>query len=145
MSCSFYSYFNIFIIHDEYSISRGYEMPPSPQRERLQAASRQYFQGIRMHLQSKSIAPIYIHMDLDIWRYITQGKGRESGHKGYRLYSIEDMSRMQLPDQWWYTLNTYGEGYAIRPPLKMKRVLSWTPKHQIVKNGKLTHGPQNAH
>jgi hypothetical protein len=114
-------------------------MPPSPHRERLQAASRQFFQGIRMHLKSKSIAPIYIHMDLDIWRYITQGKGRESDHKGYRLYSIEGMSPMQLPDQWWYTLNTYGEGYAIRPPLKMKQVLSWTPKHQIVKNGKLTH------
>ena len=62
--------------------------------------------------------------------------------KGFRLYSVEDMSRMQLPNQWWYTLNTYGEGYAIRPPLKMKQVLSWISKHQILKNGKLTHGPQ---
>jgi hypothetical protein len=49
---------------------------------------------------------------------------------------------MLLPEQWWYTLNTHGEGHAIRPPLKIKQVLSWTPKHQILKNGKLTEGAQ---
>ena len=49
---------------------------------------------------------------------------------------------MQLPETWWYILNTHGEGHAIKPPLKIKQVLKWTPKNQILENSKLTQGPQ---
>lgn len=129
-------------IIDICSISRGYEMPTSPNPGRLEAASRQFFWGIQKHLLSKSISPIYVNIDLDIWRYITHGKGKESDHKGFWLYSIEDMSRMQLPETWWYILNTHGEVHAIKPPLKIKQVLKWTPKHQILENSKLTPGLQ---
>jgi ATP-dependent Clp protease adapter protein ClpS len=65
-------------------------------------------------------------MDLDIWRYIIHGKGTDSNHKGFLLYVIDDMCRMQLPEHWWYTLNSHGEGKAI-VQFKVKPILSWTP------------------
>ena len=74
-------------------------------------------------------------MELDIWRYITNGRGLDSNHKGYKLFSIEDMSRLPLPEHWWYYLNdAHGEGHTVKPPLKIKAVLSWTAKHKICKN-----------
>ena len=91
-------------------------MPPVPSHERLETASRQFYLGILTMLRSKSTAPTYVPMDLDIWRYIIHGKGTESNHKGFWLYAIEDMCRMQLPQYWWYTLNLHGEGKAIMPP-----------------------------
>ena len=81
-------------------------------------------------------------MDFDIWRYIIEGRGRESQRKGFRLYSIKDMSRMQLPEQWWYALNLHGGGYTISSDLKIRQVLSWTPNFQIFKDGKLVQGHQ---
>jgi hypothetical protein len=93
-------------------------------------------------LRSKSTAPTYVPMDLDIWRYIIHGKGTESNHKWFWLYAIEDMCRMQLPEYWWYTLNLHGEGEAIMPPFKIKPILSWTPYHQIIRDGLLTQAPK---
>ncbi len=52
------------------------------------------------------------------------------------------MSRMQLPECWWYSLNMHGEGHAILPPLKIKPVLTWTAKHLMYKDGKLEQSSQ---
>lgn len=81
-------------------------------------------------------------MDFDIWRYVINGKGKESDHKGFWMYSIRDMCRLHLPDNWWYSLNLHGEGHAILPPLKIKQVLSWTCKHQILEDNILTQAPR---
>ena len=120
---------------------RGYENPPKPCSSRLYEASRQLYHGIIMcSLKSKSSAcPIYINMELDIWRFITNGKGTESQHKGYRMYSIDDLSRLPLSEHWWYYLsNEHRQGHAIRFPLKIKPVLSWTTSHQKFVNNKFT-------
>jgi hypothetical protein len=124
-------------------ISRGYETPPTPELGRLETASRQFYLAITTMLQSKSVAPTYTPMDLDLWRYIVCGKGRQSNHKGFWLYSIHDFRRLRLPEHWWYTLdkNGHGEGRAVEQ-IKVKQLLSWTPKHQIFKDGKLTNAPQ---
>ena len=100
------------------------------------------YQGLLSSLKSKSTNPIYIPMDLDIWRYVSHGKGQESNHRGFKLFTKADLSRLSLPDQWWYYLNSHGEGRAIEPPLKIKAILSWTPKKNIYKGNKLSQAPQ---
>ena len=121
---------------------RGYENPPTPSVQRLHEAGRQFYQGVISGLKSKSTTPVYVSMDLDIWRYVSRGRGELSYHKGFMLYTIQEMSRLPLPDKWWYWLNTHGEGYAIDPPIKLKSILSWTPKKHVAENGKLSQAPQ---
>jgi len=79
-------------------------------------------------------------MDLDIWRYVTTGRGKDSRHRGYRLYSIVDMGLLHLPDNWWYYLDEHGEGHAIEPPFKVRSFISWTPSTNMVVKGKLQQG-----
>lgn len=81
-------------------------------------------------------------MDLDIWRYCSRGRGEECDHKGFRLYSIHDLTRLALPEHWWYQLNEHGEGHAIQPPIKIKPILSWSPKKQIMEDNKLCKAPR---
>ena len=53
-------------------------------------------------------------MDLDVWRFITYGKGTVSEHRGNHLFEKDDMVRLKyLPNDWWYYLNQDGEGIAI--------------------------------
>ena len=66
-----------------------------------------------------------------------QGKGIASEHKGYKMYNLDDFSKLELPDTWWYYLDHHGEGKAIQFPIKMKSVLSWTPKRFVFKDGLL--------
>ena len=82
-------------------------------------------------------------MQHDIWRYITNGKGTASRHTGFWLYSIPDLSRLPLPEHWWYFLNkSHEEGYAVQPPMKIKPVLSWTFPHKIRKDNKIMAAPR---
>ena len=112
-----------------------------PSHERLEAASRIFYLGILTKLRSKSVAPTNVLIDLDIWRYVVHGKGTESNHKGYWLYAVDDMRRMQLPEHWWYFLDSHGEGKAVEQ-LKVKPILSWTPNKQIIRNGELALAPK---
>ena len=85
-----------------------------------------------------ALSPTDIHMELDSWRYVTQGRGTNSQHEGYKLYSLSDMSRLALPDHWWYYLSLeHGQGHAVKFPLKIKQVLSQTLEHQKLVEGKL--------
>ena len=52
---------------------RGYENPPTPSVLRLHEAGRQFYQGVISGLKSKSTTPVYVSMDLDIWRYVSRG------------------------------------------------------------------------
>ncbi len=36
------------------------------------------------------MATVSINMDLDVWHYLTSGKGQASKHKGYTLYEKGD-------------------------------------------------------
>ena len=84
------------------------------------------------------MAPTYVNMELDIWRYITHGRGEESNHKGHKMYSRDDFGRFGgLPADWFYVLNQHGEGMAVRFPIKAKAVLSWTPSRFVRNNGTL--------
>ena len=77
---------------------RSYRVPSIPSHERLEAASRQFYLGVLIKRRSKSTAPTYVLIDFDIWRYVVRGKGTESIHKGFWLYSVDDMRCMQLPE-----------------------------------------------
>ncbi|KAJ7375134.1 La ribonucleoprotein [Desmophyllum pertusum] len=122
---------------------RNYDNPPRPSQVRLHEAGRQVYSAILSSLKSKSLAPAYIPMELDLWRYVSKNKGVDSDHKGFKLYKREELSLLNsLPNHWWYFLNDHGQGQAAKSPLKIKAVLSWTPAHQIYKDGKLIAAPR---
>ena len=82
-------------------------------------------------------------MQHDIWRYVTNGRGTASDHAGYWLYSFDDLSSLPLPEHWWYFLNNcHGEGYAVKPPMKIKPVLTWTSAHKIWKDNNIMEAPR---
>ena len=89
------------------------------------------------------MAPVYISMALDVWRYITHNKGKASQHKGFMLYEKDDFDRFEtLPCHWHYCLNVHGEGTAVDFPLKIKPLLSWIPSHYVVDRNKLQIAPK---
>ena len=55
---------------------------------------------------------------------------------------LKKMTRSDLDDQirledWWYCINSDGEGVAVDFPLKARPVLSWSQKKFTAKDGKL--------
>ena len=92
-------------------------------------------------LKSQRSTPVYVPFDLDVWRFVTNGKGRAAEHRGHFLYEKEELARLKfLPEDWWYYLNSNGEGIAIDFPIKAKPVLSWSPQRYIKKDNKLVKG-----
>ncbi len=124
-------------------IYRGYENPPKPSEEELYEAGCNFAAGILSALKTVSIFPFYIHMKLNVWRYITYKKGTASQHQGHVLYSKEDFQWFKtLPNHWWYCVDKHGEGKAVDFPIKIKAVLSWSPVQHISKSGKLIKAPR---
>jgi len=75
--------------------------------------------------------------------YVSKNKRVDSDHEGLKLYKREELSLLNsLPDYCWYFLNDHGQGQAVESHLKIKPVLSWTPAHQINKDGKLIPAPR---
>ena len=72
---------------------RSYQNPPRPSTERLEQASISFYGAVLSHLKGTSHTPFTIPMELDIWRYITSGKGKDTQHRGYRLYEKDDFRR----------------------------------------------------
>ena len=83
------------------------------------------------------MAPFYVSFDLDLWRYVSNNRGCNSQHKGYKLSCIEDLALLKLPEHWWNYLNEHSQGQAVKPPLKIKPILSSTPATQVFKDDKL--------
>ena len=74
-----------------------------------------------------------IEIEHDCWRFISQGKGTPSAHRGYFLYGRHDFGRLpMLPADWWYYLNQHGEGKKIDFPMKIKPVIAWSPKKHVL-------------
>lgn len=117
-------------------ICRSYRNPVKVSDDRLQEASRQFACGVLNALRSPSLSPVYINLDLDIWRYVTYKMGKPSEHRGHWLFSKKELSRLTyLPTHWWYCLNEHGEGTAVDFPIKIKPVLSWSSAHYCVRKG----------
>ena len=99
--------------------------------------------GVNKCLRSRSAAPMYINMDLDIWQYVTCRRGEVSKHRGYKLYKKMDFEALKyLPENWWYHVNKSGEGIAVDFPMKVRPVLSWSSENFLKKNGKLCRAPR---
>ena len=92
---------------------------------------------------NSSVSPFYVHIYLDVWRYLTCGKGTPSQHRGHVLYSKRDFERFTaLPEHWWYYLGEQVEGKPVDFPIKIKGVLTWSPAHHIRRVGTLAKAPQ---
>ena len=50
------------------------------------------------------------------------------------MYGKEDFDRVSmLPPDCWYYLNEHGEGKKIDFPIKIKPVITWSPKKYVLK------------
>ena len=97
--------------------------------ERVQQASPTFACAVTTALRSQRFAPLYASIDLDVWRYVVFGKGTPSQHRGHYLYEKEDFLKFKhLPCNWWYNLDSDGNGTAVDFPMKAKPTLSWSPK-----------------
>lgn len=82
-------------------------------------------------------------MDGDVRRYVSHNKGRNSNHRGFKLYEKDDLRLFkELPDNWWYTVDKHGEGYAIDFPMKIKPLPTSTTSSCIWKNNSIVDGPR---
>ena len=118
-------------------------MPAKPDGLRLERACRDFVHAIHSRLKSKSNGSVYANMELDVWRYITFGKGRPAEHKGHTMFEKEDFLHFEgLPENWFYTLNQLGEGIKVKFPMKAKPIVSWTSSTFMSKNGKLEVAPK---
>ena len=85
-------------------------------------------------------------MDLDVWRYITSGKGRPAEHKGHTMFEKGEFVRFDgLPENWSYTLNQLGEGVKVKFPIKAKPIISWSKSTFISKKWKIGSGTTIPH
>ena len=107
------------------SICRSYDQPPRPDKSGFEQACRNFLHANQSGLKSKSVGPVYVDIDLDVWHYVTRNKGEKSNHKGHTLYRREDFQSFEgLPNDWYFVLNQHGEGILIDFPLKAKPLVS---------------------
>ncbi|XP_028516755.1 uncharacterized protein LOC110245364 [Exaiptasia diaphana] len=126
-----------------YLLYRSYSNPQKPADERMMVASRDFYCAVVSFLRGKSLAPIYVNLELDVWSFLTYNKGKESQHQGHKLYEKEDFILFKtLPTNWYFTLNEHGEGVAIDFPIKAKPVLLWSASHYCIKSKKLEKAPK---
>ena len=78
--------------------------------------------AILQGLKSSGIdAHVYVPFQLDVWRFLTRGRGRPANESGAYLFEKEEFGRFShLPNHWHYTLNLHGEGTAIDFPIKIR-------------------------
>lgn len=106
-------------------------------------ASRDFYPKIISFLMGESFASIHINMELDVWRFVTHGKGKASLHEGHMLYEKNDFANFNtLPRNWFYTLDEHGQGATINFPIKAKPVLLWSDSHYYVNKGQLQKAPE---
>ena len=99
-------------------------------------ASLQFSCCVTGALRSKRSAPVYVTIDLDVWRHIVFEKGFTSEHRGHHLYEKDDFHKFKyLPVNWWYNLDGDGNGISVDFPLKAKPMLSWSPKNFLKEDG----------
>ena len=99
-------------------------------------ASLQFSCCVTGALRSKRSAPVYVTIDLDVWRHIVFEKGLTSEHRGHNLYEKDDFHKFKyLPVNWWYNLDGDGNGISVDFPLKAKPMLSWSPKNFLKEDG----------
>lgn len=66
-------------------------------------------------------------------------------HLAVFLFQLEDFVRLkQLPFHWWYYFSEHVEGMAVDFPIKVKPILSWSPVHHYLFNGKVREAQQFA-
>ena len=84
--------------------------PQDFERYRLKAVSQLFERTIQARLQSKNPKSV-IHIDFDIYRYLFS--------ESPRLCDVKDFERLNLPENWYYILNSDGTGRKIKFPVKL--------------------------
>ena len=73
----------------------SYEKPLRPDSYRLEVAGVNFYRTIVTNLKGNSTAPVGAKMDLDVQRYLWNGKGVVAEHTGYKLNYKEDFFASQ--------------------------------------------------
>ena len=92
--------------------------------ERVERCCHSFLLNVRSGVKSSGVdAHVQVPFDLDVWRYLSKGKGTANGK--WLLFEREYFERFNgLPNHWYYCLNQHGEGKAIDFPIKLKPYLA---------------------
>ena len=106
--------------------------------------ARVFQNGILAYLKSHAVQPCYIdNFHLNVWRYISQGKGENFSSRGDVLLQRSDFSNFStLSSHWGYCLNEHGQGVAIYFPVKVKPILSWSSNYYAFGGKAVVHAPK---
>ena len=85
--------------------------------ERIEKCCHAFLVNIKSSVKPCAVqARVHVPFDLDVWRYLSKGKGKAAGR--WLLFEKEDFVRFTtLPDN-WYCLNEHGEGKVMDFPMK---------------------------
>ncbi|XP_028412495.1 uncharacterized protein LOC114535332 [Dendronephthya gigantea] len=114
---------------------RSYDQP-NIQPERLQKNLDTLHVGILLKLKSRSKKNITIDFDHDCFRYIFNGKGKQSKDGKYLLLDKADFDRCKFDGNWDTVGDKIGDGVRVKYPIKVRTVLTKSPRNFTVVSGK---------
>ena len=113
---------------------------PNVQHDRLQKNVDSFKVGMISKLRSNSRNNMIIDFGHDCFRYLFNGKGRQSKDKKYILLEKDDFSRCVLGYNWDIVLDIIGDGVMVKYPIKVRPLLTKSPKRFNIVNGTLQEG-----
>ena len=92
--------------------------------ERIETCCHAFLLNVKGALKSPGVdACVHIPFNLDVWRYLSKGKGSAAGQ--WFLFEMADFGKfISLPDHWYYYLNEHGTGRAVDFPMKIRPYLA---------------------
>lgn len=120
---------------------RTYDRPPV-NTERLHANLDTLLQAIVVKLKSKARPPSSVSFHHDCYRHCFYGKGRLSQDGKSVFLDKHDFGDFNFFTGWDHCADTNGDGVIIKYPIKVRSLLSWSPKVSVIQNGILTPAPR---
>ena len=93
-------------------------------------------------LKSKARPPSSVSFHHDCYRHCFYGKGRLSQDGKSLFLDKQDFGEFNFFTGWDHCLDTNGDGIIIKYPIKIRSLLSWSPKVSVIQNGILTPAPR---
>ena len=128
MKCANFVYFYL---------SSRYFFNPKPPLDIIRYGTEALGLGILKHLRSRhgnaDISTI-VELREDVYKYLFNGKGRQSGRRGYINMNKDNFCRCNFPNGWECSVDRLGDGVKVVFPIRMRHFLGWGPKSYILVN-----------
>lgn len=93
--------------------------------------------AVTTKLKSHSRNNLIFDFDHDCFRFLFFGKGKQSRDKKSILLEKEDFINCNFVDNWDVVLDVNGDGVMIKYPVKVRTLLTKSPKSYTIINGTL--------